>query len=162
MIKDKRWNKNSKEKVKKKRGTCMEQQYYKHLVQYYETDQMKIVHHSNYIRWFEEARSWYLEQAGFGYDKMEETGVISPVLEVQCRYKSMVRYGEEVYIIPHLVKFNGIKMVVEYEIKDVKTGELRATGQSSHGFLNREYKPISLKKENPEIYQVFFNLLEEK
>ena len=43
---------------------------YKHLVQYYETDQMGIVHHSNYIRWFEEARSYLLEENGFGYDTL--------------------------------------------------------------------------------------------
>ena len=49
---------------------------YEHIVQYYETDQMGIVHHSNYIRWFEEARSYILEQIGFGYKKMEEEGII--------------------------------------------------------------------------------------
>ena len=138
----------------------MEQQTYKHLAQYYETDQMKIVHHSNYIRWFEEARGWLLERAGFGYDKMEETGIIIPVLEVNCQYKSMVRYNDEVEIIPHLVKFNGIKMTVTYEVKDVNTGELRSVGQTVHCFLNREYKPVSLKRSYPEVYQVFQKLLE--
>lgn len=41
---------------------------YQHKVQYYETDQMGIVHHSNYIRWFEEARTDYMEKMGMGYD----------------------------------------------------------------------------------------------
>ena len=62
---------------------------YEHKVQYYETDQMKIVHHSNYIRWFEEARTAWMEEGGFGYAKMEEAGIISPVLEVDAKYKSM-------------------------------------------------------------------------
>lgn len=140
----------------------MNTEHYTHLVQYYETDQMKIVHHSNYIRWFEEARGWMLERAGFGYDKMEEIGVIIPVLEVGCQYKSMVRYQDEVCIIPKLVKFNGIKMTVQYEIKDAKTGELRATGMSVHCFLDREYKPMSLKRSHPELYKMFQGLLEEK
>ncbi len=140
----------------------MNTEHYTHLVQYYETDQMKIVHHSNYIRWFEEARGWMLERAGFGYDKMEEIGVIIPVLEVGCQYKSMVRYQDEVCIIPKLVKFNGIKMTVQYEIKDAKTGELRATGMSAHCFLDREYKPMSLKRSHPELYKMFQGLLEEK
>ena len=48
-----------------------EKMEYTHKVQYYETDQMGIVHHSNYIRWFEEARSDVLEKAGMGYDVME-------------------------------------------------------------------------------------------
>ena len=73
---------------------------YKHLVQYYETDQMGIVHHSNYIRWFEEARSYILEENGFGYKKMEELGIISPVLSVNARYKSMTHYYDTVIIKP--------------------------------------------------------------
>ena len=50
---------------------------YKHLVQYYETDQMGIVHHSNYIRWFEEARSYILEENGFGRVRHNKPCVIS-------------------------------------------------------------------------------------
>lgn len=139
----------------------MEEKFYIHQAQYYETDQMKIVHHSNYIRWFEEARGWLLEQVGFGYDKMEEVGVIVPVLEAECQYKKMVRYNERVFIIPKLIKFNGIKMTLEYEVKDIKTGELKAIGRTVHGFLNEEYKPVSLKRSYPEIYNLFLNLLEE-
>ena len=134
--------------------------HYRHLVQYYETDQMKIVHHSNYIRWFEEARGWMLEQAGFGYDKMEEIGILIPVLEVECKYHSSVRYHEEVVIIPKLIKFNGIKMTLSYEIKDVKSGELRATGTSVHGFLNTKYRPVSLKRSYKEIYDLFMSVFE--
>ena len=47
---------------------------YKHTVQYYETDKMGITHHSNYIRWMEEARVDFLKSTGFGYDKLEEMG----------------------------------------------------------------------------------------
>ena len=57
--------------------------HYDHKVQYYETDGMGIVHHSNYIRWFEEARVDLLEQLGFGYDRIEEAGYSGPVLEIR-------------------------------------------------------------------------------
>ena len=69
-----------------------------HKVQYYETDQMQIVHHSNYIKWFEEARMYLLEEMGFGYSQMESEGLVIPVLSVQADYKSMVRFGESVEI----------------------------------------------------------------
>ena len=49
---------------------------YKHKVNYYETDKMGITHHSNYIRFMEEARVYFLEQIGWGYDKFEEKGII--------------------------------------------------------------------------------------
>ena len=72
----------------------MEITAYRHRVQYYETDQMKVVHHSNYIRWFEEARTDFLEKSGFSYAWMEEQGIIIPVLSVSAEYKAMVHYGE--------------------------------------------------------------------
>ena len=103
---------------------------YNHRVQYYETDQMGCVHHSNYIRWFEESRSDYLAYLGMDYDKMEAAGVISPVLTVEAAYHSMTRYG------------------------DKKDGTLRCSGQTSHCFLNREGKPLSLKKEKPEWHEI--------
>ena len=53
---------------------------YRHKVQYYETDKMGITHHSNYIRWMEEARIWFLSEIGFSYAKLEEMGMVSPVL----------------------------------------------------------------------------------
>ena len=49
----------------------MEPVLYEHKVQYYETDKMDCVHHSNYIRWFEEARTYLMDQGGFGYAQME-------------------------------------------------------------------------------------------
>ena len=53
---------------------------YEHKTQYYETDQMGIIHHSNYIRWFEEARVDFMDRCGFSYAQMEKDGLISPVL----------------------------------------------------------------------------------
>ena len=59
---------------------------YTHKVQYYETDQMGIVHHSNYIRWFEEARTDFMEQLGMGYAEMEKQGVVGMVLGLAYYY----------------------------------------------------------------------------
>lgn len=122
-------------------------QTYSHKVQYYETDQMGIVHHSNYIRWFEEARIDMLEQMGMGYSRMEQQGIIIPVLSVRCEYRSMTRFGETVEIIPLLRKYNGIRMNIEYTIVDRDTGELRCVGESTHCFLTKDGKPVSLKRE---------------
>ena len=78
---------------------------YEHKVQYYETDGMGIVHHSNYIRWFEEARVDLLEQLGFGYDRIEAEGYSGPVLEVACQYKTMSRFGETVRIEATITRY---------------------------------------------------------
>ena len=77
----------------------MDLKIYEHKAQYYETDQMGIIHHANYLHWFEEARIDMMEQMGMGYDIMEKQGIISPVLSVHCDYKSMARFGETVQVL---------------------------------------------------------------
>ena len=59
----------------------------KHRVQYYETDSMGIVHHSNYIRYFETARTEFIRQRELPYNRIEELGVYIPVLAVKAEYK---------------------------------------------------------------------------
>ena len=130
-------------------------QLYEHQAQYYETDQMGIIHHSNYIRWFEEARTDLMDQIGFGYDQMEKQGIIVPVLSVNCEYKSMVRYNDRVYIIPKIDVFNGIRLQISYRVIDKKSGELRSFGESKHCFLGDGGRPVSLKKVDKELYNLF-------
>lgn len=125
---------------------------YLHHAKYYETDKMGIIHHSNYIRWFEEARIDYLEQIGLGYDKIEEAGVYSPVIGVSCRYKSAVRFNETVSISIRLKEFDGITMTIEYEVKDAATKKTRVTGETKHCFVTTDLKPVSLKKKYKDMY----------
>lgn len=133
---------------------------YEHKVQYYETDQMGIVHHSNYIRWFEEARTALLDEIGFSYHQMEEAGILVPVLSVSCDYETMVKYGETVNIYPRIEAFSGVRLTVHYEIRDKETDELRSEGESKHAFLNQEYRPVSLKRKHPNIYELLMELME--
>lgn len=82
---------------------------YKRHVFYYETDKMEIVHHSNYIRWMEEARLDYMQQVGLNYEDMEKNGIIMPVIEISCKYIFSVRFNEAVNIYTELLFFNGIR-----------------------------------------------------
>lgn len=128
---------------------------YEHKAQYYETDQMGIVHHSNYIRWMESARIDFMGQVGVSYKAMEEAGVISPVLSVNCQYKSMVRFDDVVLIEPRIQSYNGIKLIISYTIKDKDSGEIRTVAESSHCFLDKNNRPVSLKKVQPQFHEAF-------
>lgn len=131
---------------------------YQHKAQYYETDQMGCVHHSNYVRWFEEARTDLLEQVGFSYGRVEELGILSPVLEIHAEYKSMVRYQEVVNITSKVTYFNGLKFTISYVVEDALTKEIKTIGESKHCFLNKDLKPMRLQKENKEVYDLFLSL----
>ena len=128
---------------------------YTHKVQYYETDAMQIVHHSNYIRWMEEARLEHLSRVGLAYDEMEAQGIIIPVLSASCEYKAATRYGETVKIFLEIEKFNGLKFSVVYRITSEDESVLHATGRTSHCFLNKNMKPVNIKKAAPYIYEFF-------
>ncbi len=121
-------------------------------VQYYETDRMGLVHHSNYLRWMEEARTDLLEQLGLPYDRIERQGILIPVLDASCEYRISFRYGESfrVRVVPE--SFSGIKMSLNYEIYGGEDGKLHATGHTGHCFLDRGMKPVHLKRDYPEVY----------
>ena len=133
---------------------------YEHTAQYYETDQMAVVHHSNYIRWFEETRIAFFESIGLGYREMEERGIISPVVGVSARYKTMTKFYDTVVVTLEIQKYTGIKLAFTYTITDKATGEVRCTGESEHCFISPEGRILSLKKADPEVHEKMMQYLE--
>lgn len=123
---------------------------YKRKINYYETDQMAIVHHSNYIRFFEEARLEMMDEYGLNYRKIEEMGIIIPVMSVECKYIVPLCYADEIQIHSKVTKFDGIKMEVSYEI--YRGDVLCTTGHTGHCFLDKNMKPFRMKRLYPDLY----------
>lgn len=82
-------------------------------------------------------------------------GLISPVLSVSCEYKTMTHFGDTVEIETEIVKYNGIKLELSYTVRDKETGEVRCLGKSSHCFLDREGRPVSLKEAGTNTIRAF-------
>lgn len=112
---------------------------------------MGVIHQTNYMKWLEDARMDLMNQIGLGYNQMEQLQIICPVLSVSIDYISMIRFDETVMIETRMKTFDGRKMELEYTIRDKATGEVRARAKSSHCFMNRSGKPISLKRIYPEL-----------
>lgn len=130
---------------------------YRHTVQYYETDKMGITHHSNYIRWMEEARVAFLAEIGWDYAKLEEMGIISPVVSVECKYKQTTTFGDVVLIEVSVEEFKGVKLKLKYRMTDEKGAEV-CEARSEHCFLDKKGVPIRLKKEYPDFYHVLSDM----
>lgn len=126
-------------------------------VLYYETDKMAIVHHSNYLRWLEEARLDFLEQMGIPYDKMEKDGIMIPVLSASCQYKYATRFGDTVIIKMKMEDFNGLKFKISYKVTEKETGDIRLLAETAHFFVDNNFKPIRIKNTAPNIYNIFKN-----
>ena len=127
---------------------------YIHRVHYYETDKMAVVHHSNYIRWMEEARVAYLEAIGAGFAGMEARGVLSPVIGLECRYLRPCRFDDRVRITVRLTEFKGVRLRVAYEMFNETSGETVFTGSSEHCFTDARGSLIILKKLCPDIDEI--------
>ena len=125
---------------------------YIHRVQYYETDKMGITHHSNYIRWMEEARVAFLAEIGWDYAKLEEMGIVSPVLNISCDYKKTTTFSDEISIEVTIREFRGVKLFLTYVMKNDQ-GEIVCTGESSHAFLDTNGRPLKVKQDFPELYE---------
>ena len=117
---------------------------------------MGVVHHSNYIRWFEEARIEFMRDNDISYRRMEEEGIQIPVVSVSCKYKSPAKFDDDVIVKTWIKKFNGIIIELAYEVVDKNDGQVRVTGESSHCFVDdKTFKPINLKREREDLYNRF-------
>lgn len=131
---------------------------YIHKVQYYETDRMQVTHHSNYIRFMEEARVSYLSRIGWDYRKMESKGVISPVVEISCKYRKTTTFEDVIDVEVYVKDVSPVKLKLGYRM--TAGGELVFTAESVHCFLREDGRPIHLKKELPGFYEALTALKE--
>lgn len=124
---------------------------YIHTVQYYETDKMGVTHHSNYIRWMEEARVAMLEEMGWGYDRLESLGVGSPVIGLDCAYKHPTTFRDQVEITASVLEYRGVHLVVSYHMRRLSDARTVLTGTSRHCFVGTDGKLLRLDRALPEL-----------
>lgn len=134
---------------------------YERKINYYETDRMGVVHHSNYIRFLEEARCLWLEKYEMPFATLEENGITIPVLGVNCSYKYHVTFGDTILVNMTIAEYSGVRMTINYEVIEKETGKIVLLGETKHCFTDRNLKPINLKKIAPNFHKKFESLLEE-
>ena len=130
-------------------------------VNYYETDRMGVVHHSNYIRFLEEARCRWLEGLNISMENLEKDGYTIPTLEVNVRFINYVTSGDIILITPKIIEYNGVRMTVDYEVINKQNKKIVVEAYTKHCFTNNFLKPINMKKNNVEINKIFVKLLQE-
>ncbi len=119
-------------------------------MKYYECDRMGITHHSNYVRFMEEARIDWMDQLGYGFERMEAEGVVSPVLSIECEYKHPTTFKDEIEIYLSISEISALKMSFEYIMK---VGDrVVCTAKSKHCFLENG-RPVMVEKRFPEFYK---------
>ncbi len=127
-------------------------------IHYYETDKMGFTHHSNYIRFMEEARIDFFEKLGKGYREVEEDGVYSPVMSASCEYKKPTDFGDILEITVGVERLKPLRFVLTYTMK--RDGAVVAFGKTEHCFLNRDGKFVNLEKKYPDVYEALVAIAE--
>ena len=122
---------------------------YKHQVKYYECDRMGVTHHSNYIRFMEEARIDWMDRLGYGFERMEAEGVVSPVVALSCNFKHTTTFKDIIEIELSVEDISTLKISFAYTMK--VAGKVVCTATSTHCFLEAG-RPVVLKDRFPELY----------
>ena len=110
-------------------------------VRYSETDQMSFVYHGNYVKYFEMGRIAWLNKLGFSYKKMEEDGILLPVIDLKINFKKSALFDDKVTLITTLISIPSYMIEFEYKIK--REGSLISSGYTKLIFLNsKTNKPM--------------------
>jgi len=111
-------------------------------VRYQETDNMGIVYYGNYFTWCEVARTEYLRSFGIAYTDLEKNGTYLLVASASCKYKSPARYDDVVTAKTWISEMKNTSLKFEYKFH--VADRLVATGESTHVFTDRSFKPIRI------------------
>ena len=109
----------------------------KHRVHFYETDTMSVVHHANYIRWFEIGRVEYLRAIGIDLNDMMADNIVFPITKVEAKFHSSAHFDEELEIETEATALTKAKMEFEYRVIRSSDNKLLVTGYTQNVFTDK-------------------------
>lgn len=113
-------------------------------VRFVETDMMGVVHHANYLRWFEMGRVAYLRAAGIELLDLMAHGIIFPITEVQVKYKNSATFDDEFEVRTTMTEFSRAKMDFFYTVVRLADGAVLVEGKTRNLFTNQQGKIVRL------------------
>lgn len=119
-------------------------------IRYSDTDAMGVVWHGNYLRYFEDGRESFGKKYGMEYLNVYRSGYFTPIVKSEINHKSSIKYGEEAKVITRLIYSPAAKIIFDYEIHNLTTGKVSATGQTIQAFIDSETEVLELNK--PDFY----------
>lgn len=114
-------------------------------VRFVETDMMGVVHHANYLRWFEMGRVAYLRACGITLGELMDAGVIFPITEVKANYKNSCTFDDDFEVQVRMSAFNKAKMEFDYRVIRLRDGAVAVEGHTRNVFTDKEGRIIRLE-----------------
>lgn len=120
-------------------------------IRFSETDAMGVVWHGNYLKFFEDGREDFGKTFGLEYLTIFDSGYFTPIVKSEIDHKAPVYYGQVIKVITRYIASKSAKIMFEYEVVNITTNELCATGKTMQVFLDRESRTLELL--TPEFYR---------
>lgn len=114
-------------------------------VRFVETDMMGVVHHANYLRWFEMGRVAYLRACGISLSELMAADIIFPITEVQVKYKNSCTFDDDFEVQTTMSAFNKAKMDFSYKVIRLRDGAVAVEGHTRNVFTDKEGHIIRLE-----------------
>lgn len=114
-------------------------------VRFVETDMMGVVHHANYLRWFEMGRVAYLRACGISLGDLMAADIIFPITEVQVKYKNSCTFDDDFEVQTTMSAFNKAKMDFTYRVIRLRDGAVAVEGHTRNVFTDREGHIVRLE-----------------
>jgi len=122
-------------------------------VRFSETDAMGVVWHGNYLKYFEDGREHFGREYGMPYLKVADQGYFVPIVHTSLDYKSSVFYGQKIRVITEYVPVRTAKIVFNYKVINLSTGELAVEGTTTQVFISQQTRELELL--TPPFYQAW-------
>lgn len=135
-------------------------------VRYQETDQMKVVYHTNYLNWFEIGRTEWVRHIGVNYRDIERKGLLLPVTHLEAEFLQPASYDDWVTVCTSLAHMSAVRLRFESRIvagdltasygsklqADEPPGSVLVKGATQHVWVNDSWKPVRFDREAPDWY----------
>ncbi len=145
-------------------------------VRYQETDQMQVVFHGNYVTWFEIGRTEWIRHYGLSYRKIEESGLLLPIVDLSCRFIAPAKYDDHIIVCTTVTESSKLRMRFASQVRLVDEeqavtalydsnqlpGELLVEGSTEHVWVNDAFQPVRLNKSSPELYDLLKKIMEKE
>jgi acyl-CoA thioester hydrolase len=125
-------------------------------VAFCDLDGMRSVYHTNYIKWFDLARTKLFMEAGFAMDRWEAGGVMLPLVVCHCEYRAGLIFNDEIIVRAMIKEAKGKTITLEYEVTKKDTGAVTTTGLTTHVTCDENGKSYVLKEKFPELFENLF------
>lgn len=119
-------------------------------IRFSETDAMGVVWHGNYLKYFEDGREAFAKKFGMSYLEIHSNEYFTPIVKSEVNHKSPIYYGQRAKVITKMIPSKAAKIIFEYEIINLSTKKISATGSTIQVFLTEKLRELELQF--PEFY----------